>query len=93
MATEREKQTDCSCPSCGTSDFDGYCSWCKHKADKGKNFYTDEPVTLKAEITDEQQEELNEILASDILERYDNSEYWDSDVIEQYYNDNNIKFD
>lgn len=46
MATEQEKQTDCSCPACGTSGFDGYCSWCKHKADKGKNFYTDEPVSI-----------------------------------------------
>ena len=46
-----------------------------------------------AKITDEQQKELNEILTEDILERYNNSEYWDTDVILQYYVDNNIDRD
>ena len=90
---EQEKQTDCSCPECGTSDFDGYCSWCKHKADTGTNFYTDEPVTLEKEITPEQQEELNEMLTEDILERYNNSEYWNTDLVAEYYANNNIKSD
>ncbi|KKN21086.1 hypothetical protein LCGC14_0929120 [marine sediment metagenome] len=93
MTSEREKQIDCSCPACGCSDFDGYCSDCKHTAEQGKNFYTDEPVVLKKGITTAQQEELNELLAEDILERYNNSEYWEPDLITEFYHDNNIKQD
>ena len=29
-------------------------------------------------------EELREILREDILERYDNEEYWDKDIIENF---------
>jgi len=38
---EYDKQTDWSCPNCGTSDFDGYCGWCKYKGklEEGVNFY------------------------------------------------------
>jgi hypothetical protein len=93
MTTDSEKQNDCSCSACGTSNFDGYCSWCKHKANKGKNFYTDKLVKLKKPITDEQQEELNKLLVKDILERYNNSEYWNTDLIMEFYTDNNIKLD
>ena len=46
-ASRSEKNKDCSCPNCGTSGFDGYCSWCKHKAEKGKNWYTDRSVAVK----------------------------------------------
>jgi len=37
-----EKAIDCSCPECGTSDFDGYCPNCKHKGnpEDGVNWYT-----------------------------------------------------
>lgn len=46
-----------------------------------------------ARITDEQQKELDEILKTDILERYNNSQYWKEYIIEEFYVDNDIDFE
>ena len=32
-------------------------------------------------------EELLELLREDILDRYDNSEYWNEDIIDSFYSD------
>lgn len=42
-------------------------------------------------MTEKQSEEIYEILQEDILRRYNNSEYWDYDIIQEYAHDNKLK--
>ena len=42
-------------------------------------------------MTEEQVKELSKELTEDILERYDNSEYYDSEVVERFATDHNLK--
>lgn len=42
-------------------------------------------------MTENQREELRELLTADILERYDNSEYWDPDVVEVFATEHRLK--
>jgi len=44
-------------------------------------------------MTEEQKLELEEKLADDILERYNNEEYWEKNIIEQFVVDNKLKKD
>lgn len=42
-------------------------------------------------MTEEQKQSLMSKLTEDILNRYDNSEYWDSEIIETFAHDNKLK--
>ena len=42
-------------------------------------------------MTEGQEEELSELLKQDILDRYNNSEYWNDDIIENYVADNRLE--
>ena len=42
-------------------------------------------------MTEKQRIKLHEALTENILERYDNSEYWDPDVIETFATDNRLQ--
>jgi len=42
-------------------------------------------------MTEEQSKELDKILEEDILERYNNSQYWDERTIEGFAIENNLK--
>lgn len=42
------------------------------------------------EMAEKQLKELREILTLDILERYDNGEYWSRDAIEAFATDNGL---
>lgn len=41
-------------------------------------------------MTEKQAEELSQQLTEDILERYDNPEYYNTDIIEQFVQDNKL---
>lgn len=42
---------------------------------------------MRKELTDVEQKDLDEILITDILERYNRSEYWDEEIIREFYTD------
>lgn len=42
---------------------------------------------MKKKLTKKQETELDELLKEDILQRYDHSEYWDEEIIEEFYAD------
>jgi len=42
-------------------------------------------------MTKKQRNKLMKLLTEDILERYDNVEYWDEDVVEEFATENRLK--
>lgn len=42
-------------------------------------------------MSEKQMFELDDLLKEDILVRYNNNEYWDSDIIETFAHDNKLK--
>jgi len=42
---------------------------------------------MRKKLTDAEQKELDELLAEDILDRYNHSEYWEQWIIEEFYAD------
>jgi hypothetical protein len=42
-------------------------------------------------MTEEQREELSDLLTKDILERYNNSEYHNYDIVESFAQDNKLQ--
>lgn len=46
---------------------------------------------LGFKMTEEQREELHNLLTEDILERYDNIEYWNLAIIEEFAHDNQLE--